>query len=191
LNLKLVILKYYINQPQGMTDDNSTFLDDRWTLYFHDPDDPLWTVNSYKQIGNISTVEDFIAANKAFTDMWSKGMFFLMREHIQPLWEDPYNKNGGCFSYKVNKPDVANVWFNLASLTLGNNLGKTDDKDLQDGICGISISPKRSYCILRIWIGNTTNNKTTLYNIEAPEYTHVLFKNHEENSDFSAESVSK
>jgi hypothetical protein len=87
----------------------SIFLDDRWALYFHDPDDPLWTLNSYKQIGIISTVDDFIEANKAFADLWSKGMFFLMREHIQPLWEDPYNKNGGCFSYKVNKPDVSNV----------------------------------------------------------------------------------
>jgi len=171
------------------TSGETVFLDDCWTLYFHDPDDPLWTVNSYKQIGNISTVDEFIHANNTFTDMWSKGMFFLMREHIQPLWEDPYNKNGGCFSYKVNKPDVPAVWFRLASLALGNNLGKSAEKDLQDSICGVSISPKRSYCIMRIWIGNVAYNKPSLFNIDAPDYTHVLFKNHEENNDFAVESA--
>ena len=169
--------------------NEGTFLEDAWALHFHDPDDTQWTPASYKFLGNISTVNDWIQADLAFTNLWSKGMFFLMREHIQPLWEDPYNKKGGCFSFKVNKPDVANVWFKLCSLSLGNCLAKSDDKSLQDNICGVSVSPKRSYCILRIWIGNTEYSNPSMYNIDSPEYTHVLFKAHEDNNDFSVDET--
>ena len=47
------------------------------------------------------------------------------------------------------------------------------------------MSPKRNYCILRIWIGCKEYNKPSMFNIDAPGYTQVLFKNHEENNDFS------
>ena len=164
--------------------DNLTFLDECWTLYFHDPDDPVWTQSSYKHISNMSTVEDWIQVNKSFQDMWSKGMFFIMREHIQPCWEDPYNRNGGCFSYKVNKPEVANVWFKLCALMLSGNLSKHDDSELQSSICGVSVSPKRSYCILRIWIGDKKYHDHTLFDLDIPVYTSILFKTHNENDDF-------
>ena len=36
-------------------------------------------------------------------------MLFLMRDGIQPIWEDEKNRNGGCFSYKINNY----VCFNL------------------------------------------------------------------------------
>ena len=173
-----------------MNVSDETFLDDNWTLYFHDPDDSEWTLNSYKKIGTISTIKNWVDADNAFTEMWIKGMFFLMREHIQPLWEDPHNKNGGCFSFKVNKPDVPAFWFKLGSLMLGNTLGQGDaDDPIHSSICGISMSPKRSYCILRIWISDVTYSKATMYNVDAPSYTHILFKTHEDNNDFSNEQT--
>jgi hypothetical protein len=174
-------------------DDTERFLDDNWSIYFHDPDDSEWTLASYKNIGTISTIQDWIDIDRAFNDMWTKGMFFVMREHIQPLWEDPKNKGGGCFSFKVNKPDVATFWFTLGSLLLGNTLGKdvenVCDDELHNSICGISMSPKRSYCILRVWIGNVKYSKPAMFNIEAPSYTHILFKTHEDNNDFSSEQT--
>ena len=120
-----------------------------------------------------------------FHDMWTKGMFFLMREHIQPLWEDPYNRNGGCFSFKVNKPEASAYLFKICSQMLGNSLAKSQDPCAHNAICGISMSPKRNYCIIRIWIGSKVYNKVSMYNLEVPSYTQVLFKNHEENSDFA------
>lgn len=167
--------------------DDAQFLDDCWTLHFHDPDDALWTRSSYKQLGNVSTVPDWVQADITYGDMWSKGMFFLMREHIAPLWEDPHNKNGGCLSYKVNKPDVSKVWFKLCAQALGNTLLKSSDNE-HDVVCGVSISPKRSYCILRIWIGKSSHSTPTMFNIDPPEYTQVLWKTHEQNNDFVAET---
>ena len=162
--------------------DEETFLSECWTLYFHDPDDNQWTANSYKIISHISTLQDWCYTDVSFTNLWFKGMFFIMREHIQPLWEDPHNKEGGCFSFKVNKPDVGNYWFNLISLLLGGKLGKTILTD--SNICGVSISPKRNYCILRIWIQTHEFNNINLFNLDVPSYSQVMYKSHNDNNDF-------
>jgi hypothetical protein len=158
------------------------FLSECWTMYFHDPDHNQWTPSSYKIIGHISTVQDWCYNDASFMNLWYKGMFFIMREHIQPLWEDPLNKNGGCFSFKVNKNDAGEYWFRLGALLLGGNLGKKSE--VQDKICGISISPKRNYCILRVWLQDHEYNSTEFYNLEIPVYSQVMYKSHTENSDF-------
>jgi hypothetical protein len=169
-------------------ENKEIFLEDCWSLYFHDPDDSQWTKESYKVINSFSTVADWAKLDLLFKDVWIKGMFFLMREHIQPLWEDPFNKNGGCFSFKVNKPEAGAYFFKICAQMMSNNLAKGDSLDIHDNICGISMSPKRNYCIVRIWIGSKEFNKAQLYNTNAPSYTQVLFKNHEENNDFTPNS---
>jgi len=158
------------------------FLSECWTLYFHDPDDNQWTSSSYKIISHFSTLQDWCYTDVSFANLWQKGMFFIMREHIQPLWEDPLNKDGGCFSFKVNKPDAGQFWFKLASLLLGGSLGKTQEVDSK--ICGISMSPKRNYCILRIWVQSHDYNNIDSYNLDIPSYSQVLYKSHNENTDF-------
>ena len=70
---------------------SSTYINDVWSLYFHDPYDMNWDANSYKFITTISSVEDFVNIYKAFEDLWLRGMFFIMREHIMPRWEDENN----------------------------------------------------------------------------------------------------
>lgn len=161
------------------------FLEETWSLHFHDPDNNEWTKSSYKLITNVSTPDEWAHTDLAFKDMWQKGMFFLMREYIQPLWEDPNNTNGGCFSYKVNKPDATEYWYKLAAQLLGNTLGKT--KEISDTICGISVSPKRNYCIIRIWLGKNDFADIKHYNVDIPEYTQVMYKEHVSNCDFSGE----
>ena len=167
-----------------MTQDETAeiFLSECWTMYFHDPDDTQWSPSSYKIIGHISTAQDWCYTDISFTNLWQKGMFFIMREHIQPLWEDPLNKDGGCFSYKVNKNEAGQYWYRLGGLLLGGTLGKTGD--INNKICGISISPKRNYCILRIWVQNQEYTTINLYNLDTPVYSQVLFKSHTENTDF-------
>ena len=162
--------------------EDELFLPESWTLYFHDPDNNQWTANSYKIISNFNTVQDWCYTDMSFTQLWQKAMFFIMREYIQPLWEDPHNCNGGCFSFKVNKPDAGQYWFKLGSQLLGGTLGKTVEVD--NKICGISISPKRNYCILRVWVESHEYNNIDLFNLELPIYSQVMYKSHNENTDF-------
>jgi len=166
-------------------DAASIFLNDTWSLYFHDPEDEDWSEDSYKFVGNISTVEDFVAVQKTFDDMWSKGMFFIMREHIKPLWEDEHNRDGGCFSFKIMKNDVGKFWFTFAAMVVGENLLQPSHREqLWDKICGVSISPKRSFCILRVWISDKDYGDTKYYKIDVPSYTKIMFKSYSENKDF-------
>ena len=161
-----------------------TFLEESWNLYFHNPDDNDWAESSYNMIGTIITVEDWCKANLAFSDMWQKGMFFVMKQDIMPLWEDPMNKNGGCFSFKVNKNEASLYWFNMVCTTLSNNLGK-DDK-INNNLTGISITPKRNYCILRIWLSTPEFNTLNSYNLTIPQYTQIMYKNHIDNNSFTS-----
>lgn len=154
--------------------EDEAFLNDSWTLYFHDPDNDAWDLNSYQILKTVSTAENWVSVDRAFNKLWCGGMFFLMREHIQPMWEDPQNAKGGCFSFKVNKPDVGEYWFQLGCKALGEVLAKKND--ISDVICGISISPKRHYCILRVWL--SAPSPSDVFALEAPYYSEVIYKSH-------------
>ena len=161
-------------------DDNSiitpTFLNDSWVMYFHDSYDIEWDTNSYKMIGQMSTVEDFIYYFKSFNNLFKKGMFFIMRLDIMPQYEDELNINGGCFSFKIYPEDLEKRFFNLCTNVLGENIGKEDD--YINNINGISISPKKFYYIARIWIKNNKYAKKDLYNFDIPKYSSLMYKNH-------------
>jgi len=154
----------------------NNYLNDVWCLYFHDPYDMNWESNSYKFITTISSVEDFIEIYKNFTELWCKGMFFIMREHIIPRWEDENNKNGGCFSFKINKNEVLEKFFEVSAQILGETLGKNDI--ISTNINGISICPKKNYHIIRIWIKNNNNLSKDNYNLSIPSYSTLMYKSH-------------
>ena len=152
------------------------YLNDVWCLYFHDPYDMNWENSSYKFITTISSVDDFIQVFKSFNDLWSRGMFFIMREHITPRWEDDNNKNGGCFSYKINKDELIDKLFDIISLVIGETLGINDL--ISHNINGISICPKKNYHIVRIWIKSNINLNKDNYNFNIPSYSTIMYKSH-------------
>ena len=155
---------------------DTEYLNDIWSLYFHDPYDPNWDDKSYKFICTISSVNEFCNVYSAFKDLFQKGMFFIMREHIMPRWEDENNKNGGCFSYKLNKSMLDEKLFEICSQILGETLGKTDE--YSSNINGVSISPKKNYYIIRIWIKDNKYASKNNYNIIVPKFSTLMYKNH-------------
>lgn len=152
------------------------FLNDSWVMFFHDPYDIEWDSKSYKMIGQMSTVEDFIYYFKSFNNLFKKGMFFIMRLDIMPQYEDELNINGGCFSFKIYPEDLELRFFNLCANVLGENICKEDD--YINNINGISISPKKFYYIARIWIKDNKYAKKDLYNFDIPKYSSLMYKNH-------------
>ena len=132
-------------------------LHNNWTLWFHDPNDSNWGIDSYKKIVSVNTIEDYWGLyNKLDMQLIKNGMFFFMRENIQPIWEDEDNKLGGCWSFKVSKKDVYSAWNELSMSLLGEYVTKDVNNSLT--INGISISPKKNFCIIKIW--NNTTKKT-------------------------------
>ena len=152
------------------------YLNDIWSFYFHDPYNTNWNIDSFKFITNISNIDDFITLFECYKDILSKGMFFFMREHILPIWEDEFNKNGGCFSYKLYNENFVEKFFEILAFLLGENLGVNNEISLN--INGISICPKKNYYIVRIWIKDSKYAVKENYNINIPKYTTLLYKKH-------------
>jgi translation initiation factor 4E len=126
---------------------------DKWTLWAHLPHDTNWTFESYIRILTFDSAEAMIMLLETIPEeMTTNCMLFIMREGIKPMWEDPKNKKGGCFSYKINNKNVSSVWKNLSYSLVGESL--TEDVNVRPCINGITISPKKNFCIVKIWLAN-------------------------------------
>jgi hypothetical protein len=105
-------------------------------------------------------------------------MLFVMREGITPMWEDSRNRNGGCFSYKVLNKHVPEVWKNLFYLLCGEAL--CEDIDDMKHMNGITISPKKNFCIIKIWLDiSELQDPNVIININNLSKQGCLFKRHE------------
>lgn len=134
---------------------NTHKLYDKWTLWAHLPHDTDWSLSSYKDIFNFDTAEQAITLTETLPEVLIKNcMLFVMRNGIQPTWEDSSNSPGGCFSYKITNKYVKETWTALTYRLIGETI--TCDSKLSKIINGITISPKKNFCIIKIWT-NTCN----------------------------------
>jgi len=162
----------------GDKNNQPIVLNDTWTLWAHLPHDIDWTLKSYKKIMDISTINDVVSLYEVIPEKLIKNcMLFLMRKNITPRWEDEKNKEGGCFSFKVVNKDVKKIWRNISYALVGETLCK------QSGYCnyitGITISPKRSFCIVKIWLSTCKYQSSSILS-DIPELSKqgCLFKRH-------------
>jgi len=159
------------------------FTDDKWNLYYHLPHDNDWSISGYKIImSDINNLEQIQTLTKTINENIVKNcMLFVMRHNVKPIWEDPLNKNGGCFSYKVSNKFVYNVWNNLFKSLCGESL--SEENKISKSINGITISPKKNFCIVKIWFSNIDyQDPTVIINIENLNANGCLFKKHEPES---------
>jgi len=79
------------------------------------------------------------------------------------------------------KPEVADAWFRLCSLMLGESLVNANKrKTIWNQVTGMAITPKRNYCVLRIWIADSAHKDIGQFTIPVPSYTTVLYKPHQD-----------
>jgi hypothetical protein len=154
-------------------------LEDNWCLWAHLPHDTDWSMNSYKPIYTFSTLEETIAITETLPEALVKNcMLFLMRDGVKPMWEDPKNRNGGCFSYKVSNKQVYHVWKELSYVLVGNTISK--DSSFVANVTGITISPKKNFCIIKIWMSTCANQNPAIVTAEVKDLSSQgsLFKKH-------------
>jgi hypothetical protein len=125
----------------------------RWNLWAHLPQDPDWSVKSYKKICQFKTIEESIGITETLpADLIKNCMLFIMRDGITPMWEDPKNRNGGCFSYKISNKNVFEVWRDLTYVLIGETI--SSNSIFVNYVTGITVSPKKNFCIVKIWTTN-------------------------------------
>ena len=82
-------------------------LEQKYTLWFHNPNDINWKIDSYHKILTFSTAEEYWSMIKFLPQkIIEKGMLFLMIDGIEPTWEDKHNMSGGCISFKINNNEI-------------------------------------------------------------------------------------
>lgn len=154
-------------------------ISDKWTLWAHLPHDIDWSFKSYKKIYTVETVEETIALMETLPDILVKNcMLFLMRDGINPMWEDSKNRNGGCFSYKVPNKSVYDVWKELSYVVVGDTI--SSKVSFVSSVNGITISPKKNFCIIKIWMSNCLNQNPGVVTNDVKGITSqgCIFKKH-------------
>jgi hypothetical protein len=153
-------------------------LNSSWILWGHLPHDTDWSLKSYKKIHEFNTIEEVkMILNIIPEKMVKNCMLFIMRENTKPIWEDTVNRNGGCFSYKIFNKNVVSIWNTLCYALVGECM--SSNMDFVSSITGLTISPKKNFCIIKIWVSNCNNkDQTSLINFESLNTHNCIFKKH-------------
>ena len=159
-------------------DQNVHNLYDKWTFWAHLPHDTDWSIESYQKLVTVSSIEEVITLNNIIPpEMICNCMIFIMRDGINPLWEDKNNVNGGSFSFKINNDIVSELWKEIVYLLIGEYI--INDEKENSKINGITISPKKNFCIIKIWLKDCSIQNAKRLNInEQFNLNGCLFKKH-------------
>jgi hypothetical protein len=154
-------------------------LADHWNIWAHIPRDACWTINSYRNIAPVRSVQELLALSESISpELVKMCMLFVMRDGVEPMWEHTRNKRGGCFSYKIVNKVVVEVWKALMYATVGETL--CTDPLIMQCVTGIAISPKKNFCIVKIWMSNCTHQNPSVFtNIPNMASHGCIFKKHE------------
>ena len=169
-----------IMETATLISNNNSFhnLSDKWTLWAHLPHNTDWTLKSYIPIYTFTTIEETVAITESLpSTLVENCMLFIMRQGVNPIWEDPKNRDGGCFSYKVLNKNVAKAWSELTYRIVGGSI--STGTPFINSVTGITISPKKNFCIIKIWMTNCNHqNPSVVAPIKGLQSQGCLFKKH-------------
>jgi hypothetical protein len=149
-----------------------------WYVYYHLPFDTDWSLESYKKIFSFDTVEDALIILDEFNELTiQKCMIFIMKNTIQPTWEDPENRNGSCISFKIPYNNIYTTWKDTIMKIICNNI--SEKENMLDVINGISLSPKKKFSILKIWLNTTDIKSSDVFNkLNQLDHDNCIIKKH-------------
>ena len=138
---------------------NNYQLNTNWCLWYHSINDTNWNKNSYQNLYTIKNLYDLKSLNDSIEKIHlQNGMFFFMRENIFPTWEDPDNREGCCISFKISGGILKEQWNLIMNNVLIEDILK--DKSNSEYLNGISISPKKEFNIVKLWLRKHDENYT-------------------------------
>lgn len=122
-----------------------------WSFYIHLQNSTNWDLDSYYKINDSNDLMTLLKTNEHIgSEMLKKSLIFVMKNNINPIWEDELNKKGGSFSFKIHNRDIERVWKHFFYRMIGNTL--FENEDIMENVNGLSVSPKKTTCILKVWI---------------------------------------
>jgi hypothetical protein len=128
---------------------------DGWDFLWHMPNEIQW--DKLRSVMTQIVSEPEIDAILALLPKSAveKGTFCFMRHGIKPTWEDPHNMHQGAFSFKVPFPQIYEVWTQIMRAAITDQLGSVSGY-----ITGFTVSPKRQFCVFKIWMNTVHLTQT-------------------------------
>lgn len=161
--MKKTIIKTLLFKKKNITSIKMTYpLNSSWTLWFHYNKDTNWSLERYQNIFQTKELVPFCQLLKCGIN-FSDGIYFLMRDHITPRWEDPANAKGCLWSFKIKRESIKEAWNELCIRIVG----ETFTRSLE--VNGISVHPKYNCYIIKIWFKQNANK----FVIMKPPMTHI------------------
>lgn len=167
------------SENPNLQSNKTHLLSNEWVLWGHLPHDADWSIASYIKIATFKHLEDAILITEGLPPALVENcMLFLMKKGITPTWEDPKNRTGGFFSYKVISKNVLKCWKDLTYVIVGDTVSKNND--FVNNVTGITISPKKHFCIIKIWMTDCTKQNASLVTTDLKSLDNYgcLFKKH-------------
>jgi hypothetical protein len=139
----------------------------KWVLWYHDPSNNDYSLESYIRIFKVTTIPEFWSLVDGIPkDVWESGMFFFMRRGFKPLWDSPENEAGGAWSKKIEASTVHNTFIDMMIQCVTGELLVTRKETL----VGITISPKGPFSIVKVWNTTTAVSNNSYFNMEMPYF---------------------
>lgn len=117
---------------------------DTWNIWFHRTDDPCWDIKSYRSISSFNSIIEFWCVINNLPSI-SAGMFFMMKEGIQPIYEDPQNMEGSIYSFRIAKRKFHETWQEVICACVANTLYPDSS-----AVNGVSCNPKNN--VIKLWL---------------------------------------
>ena len=152
-------------------------LNTKWILWHHSLRNKNWNEDSYVKLFEFNNLYDYYFFRNNFDSLYlQNSMFFLMRDDIFPTWENKHNKNGGSLSYKVPLKSILSEWFKIIEKCITEDIHV--NKNNFNLINGLSITPKKEFNILKIWIRNNQYNNLLNLNSNYINKSNQIYKKH-------------
>jgi hypothetical protein len=120
-----------------------------WTLYFHESDDKSSGIESHKKIHVAGTWEGLgTLLRELGPPRLLGGIVKVMRGDTSPLWENKTNIRGGAYCLKIPRRAAIEVFTRYVAAAAAD-CATTDPA--ANPIVAVTISPKKHFCIIKIW----------------------------------------
>lgn len=135
----------------------SKVLNDVWCVWYR-YDLNSWSKDGFRKLCTLRTVDDIWTFEHFCREKENRKLLteyiVIMKEGIDPIWEHPRNRDGGCWSIKIDVQKSLQLFIEYLCLIV------TDDAVLQTGITnGISISSKNTFnTIIQLWSSDKKYN---------------------------------
>jgi hypothetical protein len=157
-------------------------LNDKFKIWYHHKLND-WSVRGYNEIFNIENTKDFwdfhnnVDAIGGIMNLH----FFLTRDSVAPIYEDPRNRHGGCWSILATKADAYEIWTKLAALLVSEEL----TNDCENLVTGISINMKADGPVFKIWNTNSKITSDSLLPSFLHRYGRIIYQVHKFHSGYN------